>query len=85
VREALQLGVPVIASDNGMRPAGVHLIPVADAVALEQSVDRVLRAPRLAPAPSMAAEGDLEAIRALYSALVGREVGVRRPPLASVP
>jgi hypothetical protein len=33
----------------------------------------------------MAAEGDLEAIRALYSALVGREVGVRRPPLASVP
>ncbi len=27
VREALHLGTPVIASDNGMRPDGVHLIP----------------------------------------------------------
>ncbi len=27
VREALQLGTPVIATDNGMRPEGVHLIP----------------------------------------------------------
>jgi glycosyltransferase involved in cell wall biosynthesis len=27
VREALHLGTPVIATDNGMRPAGVYLIP----------------------------------------------------------
>jgi glycosyltransferase involved in cell wall biosynthesis len=26
VREALQLGIPVLATDNGMRPRGVHLI-----------------------------------------------------------
>jgi glycosyltransferase involved in cell wall biosynthesis len=30
VREALYLGTPVIATDNGMRPAGVHLIPASD-------------------------------------------------------
>jgi len=30
VREALCLGTPVIASDNGMRPPGVRLIPAAD-------------------------------------------------------
>jgi glycosyltransferase involved in cell wall biosynthesis len=29
VREALHLGVPVIATDNGMRPAGVHVVPVS--------------------------------------------------------
>ena len=27
VREALYIGTPVIATDNGMRPPGVHLIP----------------------------------------------------------
>ncbi len=30
VREALYIGTPVIATDNGMRPEGVHLIPASD-------------------------------------------------------
>lgn len=34
VREALFLDTPVIATDNKMRPAGVHLIPLRDAEAL---------------------------------------------------
>lgn len=38
VREALHAGVPVIATDNGMRPAGVHLIPVADSAALVEAI-----------------------------------------------
>jgi len=38
VREALRLGTPVIATDNGMRPAGVRLIPVDDAAALGQAI-----------------------------------------------
>ncbi len=38
VREALHAGVPVIATDNGMRPAGVHLIPMSDAAALVAAV-----------------------------------------------
>jgi glycosyltransferase involved in cell wall biosynthesis len=38
VREALYIGTPVIASDNGMRPAGVHLIPASDPVRLLEGV-----------------------------------------------
>src|SRR6185312_2583444 len=34
VREALHFGVPVIASDNGMRPEGTHLVPARDLDAL---------------------------------------------------
>lgn len=46
VREALALGTPVIATDNGMRPAGVHLIPIADAPALAAGVRDALTRPR---------------------------------------
>jgi glycogen synthase len=42
VREALFLGTPVIATDNGMRPAGVELIPVGDTEALVKAILRVL-------------------------------------------
>lgn len=42
VREALYLGTPVIATDNGMRPVGVELIPVGDTEALVKAIARVL-------------------------------------------
>lgn len=42
VREALHVGTPVIASDNGMRPAGVHLIPKANLDALQLSIEAEL-------------------------------------------
>jgi hypothetical protein len=38
VREALQLGTPVIATENGMRPHGVRTIPVRDQAALELAI-----------------------------------------------
>ena len=38
VREALFLETPVIATDNGMRPEGVYLIPVHDSLALSNRV-----------------------------------------------
>jgi hypothetical protein len=38
IREALFLGTRVIATDNGMRPTGVRLIPVLDVAALEASI-----------------------------------------------
>lgn len=40
VREALFLGTPVIATDNGMRPDGVRLIPVGDGDALEKAIEQ---------------------------------------------
>jgi glycosyltransferase involved in cell wall biosynthesis len=42
VREALQLGTPVVATDNGMRPANVFLAPIGDAGAIAAQVTNVL-------------------------------------------
>jgi glycogen synthase len=42
VREALYLGTPVIATDNGMRPEGVDLIPIGDTEALADAIERRL-------------------------------------------
>ena len=42
VREALQLGTPVIATDNAMRPAGVNLIPKSDSSALLCAIEQEL-------------------------------------------
>ncbi len=69
VREALQLGTPVIASDNGMRPAGVHLIPPANAEALRDAILRVLAQP-VARYPREQDESNLEAVLELYRELL---------------
>jgi len=45
VREALWLGTPVIATDNGMRPDGVHLVPVRDLAALTDAIEKQLALP----------------------------------------
>lgn len=45
VREALHLGTPVIATDNGMRPEGVHLIPFAHLDELRQAIVERLTEP----------------------------------------
>ncbi|MBV8810928.1 MAG: glycosyltransferase family 4 protein, partial [Acidobacteriaceae bacterium] len=42
VREALHLGTPVIATDNGMRPQGVRLVPISNLDALEEETRRVI-------------------------------------------
>lgn len=71
VREALQLGTPVIATDNGMRPEGVHLIPTGDGGALHRAIvelagEKVGRAgERSAPAETVD-NRNLEAVRELY-------------------
>ena len=45
VREALGLGTPVIATDNGMRPGGVRLVPVGDVSALTDAIVEQLALP----------------------------------------
>ncbi len=42
VREALHLGTPVIASDNGMRPVGVQLVPKSELAALLNAINGAL-------------------------------------------
>ena len=41
VREALFLDTPVIATDNGLRPEGVNLIPIHDADALVREIENL--------------------------------------------
>jgi glycosyltransferase involved in cell wall biosynthesis len=83
VREALQLGVPVVATDNGMRPHGVHLVPAGSKEALCDAITRVwTENTRRGPMAESTAE-HLDEVLNLYSTLVGRELGVRRPSLPS--
>jgi len=67
VREALRLGTPVIATDNGMRPANVRLIPVSDAAALERAVLEQTPKSQQEPAPS--SDANLEAVLDVYKRL----------------
>jgi len=70
VREALQLGTPVIASDNGMRPQGVRLIPKADLGALVSATEFELQKPVAAKAMSNADDGNVRAVFEFYRELV---------------
>lgn len=67
VREALHRGVPVVATDNGMRPPGVDLVPMSDSAALAAAILRRLASPRTRPAATAAADtGNLDALLDLY-------------------
>jgi glycogen(starch) synthase len=84
VREALQLRTPVIATDNGMRPPGVHLIPRSDPVALCQAIETVLREPQSRTTPEAADDQHLREVLEVYSSLVGLEARIPRPTVPSV-
>ncbi len=64
VREALHMGVPVIATDNGMRPAGVHLVPQSDAGALVEAIGTKLE--RAARTPTQNGSTDDENVAAVF-------------------
>ena len=66
VREALFLDTPVIATDNGMRPAGVRLIPIGDRNALIEAVAET--APRAKTPKKVKPDdyGNIEAIVRIY-------------------
>ena len=46
VREALFLGTPVIATENGMRPEGTHLIDIGDKEGLLNCICEIVATPR---------------------------------------
>ena len=81
VREALQLGVPVIATDNGMRPRDVCLISPSNQQALCDAISKVWAAGKRTRSTAETPAEHLDEVLDLYSSLVGRELGVRRPPL----
>jgi glycogen synthase len=83
VREALQLGIPVVATDNGMRPSGVHLIPRSDGAALCRAIAAVLQGPRGGGVP-VSDDQHLDAVLALYARLLGRAIRAGQPRTPSV-
>jgi glycogen synthase len=73
VREALQLGTPVIATDNGMRPSGVHLIAKSNSAQLLQAIEHELTSQPEPRQTSLASdESNLQAVFNLYQELMKR-------------
>ena len=70
IREALFLGTPVIATDNGMRPAGVHLIPMNDAEALATAVEEITKNGPGESNETAQAEDNIAHVVRLYEQLV---------------
>lgn len=67
VREALHVGTPVIASNNGMRPSGVHLIPKSDLTALLHAIERTLAHPAVHQNSSGNEDDNLKAVLDFYA------------------
>ena len=70
VREALHLGAPVIATDNGMRPEGVYLTPISDADGLLAATLSVLASGKR-QINRQAGDENMQAVLHLYAELAG--------------
>jgi glycogen(starch) synthase len=71
IREALYVGTPVIATDNGMRPEGVELVPIGDTEALAAAIERRLQEGKTEQAFVPADDENLAAILNLYCQATG--------------
>jgi glycogen(starch) synthase len=69
VREALHVGTPVIASDNGMRPDGCILIPKCNIEALAEAIDANLGRALSTPALQRENDANLASVFQLYQEL----------------
>lgn len=77
VRESLFLGTPVIATENGMRPDGVRLIPLSDMPALAQAIIEQLSGnSRPAARAGESGRENLEAVLELYRELDTNDQGL---------
>jgi glycosyltransferase involved in cell wall biosynthesis len=77
VREALALGVRVVASDTEFRPDGVRLFPRGDADALAEAIDVALTAPAV-----RAESTAFPALLRLYDALSSERAAMPASTLA---
>lgn len=73
VREALQMGTSVIASDNAMRPPGVKLVPKSDLPALVRAIAEELREPATPKEKAPTDESNLQAVLDFYRELLGEK------------
>jgi glycosyltransferase involved in cell wall biosynthesis len=85
VREALHLDTPVVATDNGMRPAGVRLIPRGDDAALEKAIASLLNQDAKIKSAKPDDYRNITAILSLYKEIGGaaRSEGASEKALSS--
>jgi glycosyltransferase involved in cell wall biosynthesis len=72
VREALYLGTPVIATDNGMRPPGPVLIPSSDPARFRDTVCELLSGPSGRKPPAGDGQENVRAVVEFYRELLGK-------------
>ena len=75
VREALHLGLPVVATDTAVRPEGVDVIPAADVKALHGAIKRGLARGRWPQDEGMDGQANIRAVLALYQEVLGGHLG----------
>lgn len=73
VREALHIGVTVVANDNAMRPEGIHLVPSCDRAALHGAIEARLIESSSRQSRDEADEQHLEALLEVYEELMQKE------------
>jgi len=69
VREALFLGTPVMATDVGHRPEGVHLIKVGEKGQLVEKIGEIISTPRSSWAASAPDDANIKKVVDLYEEL----------------
>ncbi len=70
VREALFLGTAVIATNNGMRPQGVTLIPIGDGRELASAIGSIAKTPRSKRRPEKNDRSNIKAVIDVYRDLI---------------
>jgi len=71
VREAIHSGIPVIATNTGSRPPGVHLIHSPNPAMLAQAIEEVLGRPASSQNAGEANNDNIEAVLRIYKDLLG--------------
>jgi len=70
VREALFLETPVIATDNEMRPDGVHLIPMHDAKSLVEKIETLAKLEKTAKTDKPEDFGNIAEVLKVYDEIL---------------
>ncbi|HEX8287350.1 MAG TPA: glycosyltransferase [Pyrinomonadaceae bacterium] len=75
VREALFLETPVIATDNGMRPEGVHPIPMRDAESLIEKIEFLAKREKKPKTEKADDWSNISAVLKIYDEILERNSG----------